>query len=262
MIDLNYIYNFYSNELRLNPNFSKHIVKEYVQLMVLDYMSTKPYIKKLAFIGGTNLRLVKGIDRWSKDCDFDCKDMDQHEFMKMTDDVVTFLKRSGLNAVVKDKDTSRLTAFRRSIYFPQFLFELGLTGHKDERFLLKIEAQNQGVAYETQTAIIKRCGFFFQIPVSPDSVLLSMKLSALLARGKGRDFYDTMFLMSLTEPDYNFLNSRTGIANLKDLKLAISNMLAQTDLTIKKRDFEHLLFNQQNSEKILLFPQFIANTGS
>ena len=28
---------------------------------------------KIFFIGGTNLRLVKGIDRFSEDLDFDCK---------------------------------------------------------------------------------------------------------------------------------------------------------------------------------------------
>ncbi|MCK9626641.1 MAG: nucleotidyl transferase AbiEii/AbiGii toxin family protein [Bacteroidales bacterium] len=29
----------------------------------------------MTFIGGTNLRFVKGIDRFSEDLDFDCKDL-------------------------------------------------------------------------------------------------------------------------------------------------------------------------------------------
>lgn len=43
------------------------MLKEYVQLLILDYLSASMYVKKkFTFIGGTNLRLVKGIDRFSK----------------------------------------------------------------------------------------------------------------------------------------------------------------------------------------------------
>lgn len=259
MIDLNYIYGFFPSQLRDNPAYAKHIVKEYIQLMVLDYLSTTPHIKKLAFIGGTNLRLVKGIDRWSEDLDFDCRDMSEEQFMEMTDGVVEFLKRSGLNAEPRDKTNPRLSAFRRNIYFPQLLFDLKLTGHRDERFLLKIKAQDQGVGYETRIANVRGCGFFFPLPVPPDNVLLSMKLSALLTRAKGRDFYDTMFLMSQTSPDYDFLKARCGIGSLPELKEAIGKLLSTVDLNIKKKDFVHLLFNNLNNDKILHFADFIES---
>ena len=54
-----------------NAVFQKHIVKEYVQLLILDYLSATEHIRKMTFIGGTNLRLAKGIDRFSEDLDFD-----------------------------------------------------------------------------------------------------------------------------------------------------------------------------------------------
>jgi len=257
MIDLSYINGFFPPQIAGNANFQKHILKEYVQLMVLDYLATSSYISKLAFIGGTNLRLIKGIDRFSEDLDFDCKDMTDVEFKEMTDGVVTFLQRSGINVEARDKTNLKLTAFRRSIYFPQFLFELGLTGHRDERFLLKIEAQDQGVSYPIEMKHVQRCGFFFSLPAPPDSVLLSMKLSALLARAKGRDFYDTMFLMQQTKPSYDFLSTRVGISTAEELKKAIIAQLQSTDLSIKKRDFEHLLFNSNAGDKILMFTEFI-----
>ena len=80
-----------------------------------------------------------------------------------------------------------------------------------------------------------------------------MKLSALLARAKGRDFYDTMFLMQLAKPSYDFLRERVGIATPEQLKLALEEKLAATDLKIKMRDFEHLLFDTHAAEKILRF---------
>jgi len=259
MIDLNYINSFFPPQIAGNANFQKHILKEYVQLMVLDYLATSPYISKLAFIGGTNLRLIKGIDRFSEDLDFDCKGMTDEEFKEMTDGVVTFLQRSGINVEARDKANPKLAAFRRSIYFPEFLFELGLTGHRDERFLLKIEAQDQGVNYPIEMKHVQRCGFFFSLPTPPDSVLLSMKLSALLERAKGRDFYDTMFLMQQTKPSYEFLSARMGISTEEELKSALLDKLKSTDLNIKKRDFEHLLFNSNAGEKILMFPKFIEH---
>lgn len=95
------------------------------------------------------------------------------------------------------------------------------------------------------------------MPVPPDGVLLSMKIAALLSRAKGRDFYDTMFLMSQTVPDYGFLKSRAGLGDLSEMKSAANKLLENVDLSIKRRDFEHLLFNSENSEKILRFPEFI-----
>lgn len=257
MIDLKYIDGFFPEPLRANPAFSRHIIKEYIQLMVLDYLSATPYIKKMAFIGGTNLRLVKGIDRFSEDLDFDVRGMSEQEFMNMTDDILSFLRRSGLNVEARDKQNARLSAFRRNIYFPQLLFDLQLTGHKEERFLLKIEAQDQGVPYEPKMVNVSGCGFFFPLPVPPDDILLSMKLSALLTRAKGRDFYDVMFLFSQTEPNYAFLEKKACIGNLAQLKAALHETLAKTDLNVRKRDFGHLLFSERNAERILRFGDFI-----
>lgn len=258
MIDLNYIYGFYPPQIASNASFQKHLLKEYIQLMVLDLLASSPYIQKLAFIGGTNLRLIKGIDRFSEDLDFDCKLLPEKEFIQMTDEIITFLRHAGLNVEVRDKANAKLTAYRRNIYFPELLFELGLTGHKEERFLLKIETQDQGIEYPIEMKYVQRCGFFFSLPTPPDSVLLAMKLAALLSRAKGRDFYDTMFLMQQTAPSYPFLAQRVGISTPEQLVEALKEKLKHTDLTIKKRDFDHLLFDIHSAEKILQFPQFVA----
>jgi len=61
--------------------------------------------------------------------------------------------------------------------------------------------------------------FFFLFPVPPDDVLCAMKLSALLSRAKGRDFYDALFLLSLTKPNYDYLSKKQDIHNLTELKV-------------------------------------------
>jgi len=260
MVDLNLIKNYFPEQIRNNTLLGKSMIKEYVQLLILDYLSTTKYIRKLIFIGGTNLRLVKGIDRFSEDLDFDCKEINKEEFLQMSDDVMHFLKRNGYKVESKDKKSPKLTAFRRNIYFPEFLFDIGLSGHRDERFLIKIEAQDQVVTYIPEIKNIKGCGFYFPFPVPPDAVLCAMKATALLERGKGRDFYDLMFLLGQTKPDYDFLEKRTGIKNAAEFKSEVKNRLKNTDLKIKTKDFEHLLFNKENNKRILRFEEFFEET--
>jgi predicted nucleotidyltransferase component of viral defense system len=259
MISIDQIKNFYPASMSGNAGILKHILKEYVQLLVLDYLSATPHVRKMTFIGGTNLRLVKGIDRFSEDLDFDCKNLSEEEFVGMSGDVLVFLQRNGFKVEARDKDKSRLTAFRRSLHFPELLFELGLSGHKDERFMLKIESQDQGIPYEPTLGFIKGCGLFFSFPVPSDGVLCAMKIAAMLNRGKGRDYYDVMFLLAQTPPDYRFLAARCGIHDLPELKAAVETSLQSVDLSQKRKDFEHLLFHRDNSQRILHFREFIQS---
>lgn len=258
MIDLGYIRSFFSPTIAQQSRFDRYMLKEYLQLMILDHLSTTPYINKVSFIGGTNLRLIQGIDRFSEDLDFDCKDLEEEEFIAMTDSVVSYLNQNNINVETRDRPNPNLTAYRRNLYFPQMLFDLGLTGHRDERLLLKVEAQDQGVNYNPEIATVNRMGFFFNIQVPPLDVLCAMKFAAILARGKGRDFYDTIFLLSKTKPNIDFLRERSSVDSIDALKSAVMDRLKDIDLNQKKRDFVHLLFNESNAERILLFNNIIS----
>jgi predicted nucleotidyltransferase component of viral defense system len=257
MIDLPQIKNYFPAEWRENIGFQKYMLKEYVQLLILDFLSTSTYLKKIAFIGGTNLRLVKGIDRFSEDLDFDCKDFSQKEFLQMTDDILTFLARSGFCIETRDRQAEKLKAFRRNIYFPQLLFDLKLSAYKEERFLIKIESQDQQFSYKPEMKKVKRMGFFFPFPVPPDDVLCAMKISALLSRQKGRDFYDVMFLFGQTSPNWDYLTEKHKIHNRIELKEALMQTTKTTNLKMRSRDFEHLLLNKANGAKVLTFGDFI-----
>ena len=226
MLDLQNIRAFYPG-FPESPDTDIQLYKEYLELMVLDYLSSHSLIGKLTFIGGTALRLLRQIDRFSEDLDFDCKNLSQEEFASLTDDVVRFLRRNGLPAVAKEKESDALTAFRRTIQFPQLLYDLGLSPYREKKFVLKIEAQDQGVA---------------------------MKLSTILHRGKGRDFYDAMFLRSRSEPDMDYLSQREGIATGEQLRCRIMQVCDRTDFRLKAQDFKYLLFHPENSSRILDFP--------
>lgn len=261
MIDLQYIKGFYPPYIASNANFQKHIVKEYVELLSLEWLSNSKYADKLVFIGGTNLRLVHGIDRFSEDLDFDCNNLTESDFIEMTNKLIVYLQQQGFQAQAKEKDSSKLKAFRRSVYFPELLFTLQLSGHREERFLLKIEAQDQGIAYNVELAHIQRSGFSFPIPVPSIGVLLSMKLTALIKRQKGRDFYDVMFLWTRTTPNYEFLKQSCNIENSEQLMQTLCQVVDNTNINLKQKDFDHLLFTPTKSTQISDFLRFLSTSS-
>ena len=258
MIDLEQIKSFFPPTIARESRFGRYMLKEYLQLLMLDHLATTPYVNKLTFIGGTNLRLIHGIDRFSEDLDFDCKELSEQEFMAMTDDLVQYLRQNNFEVETRDKANPRLTAYRRNLYFPQMLFNLGLTGHREERFLLKVEAQDQGMQYKPEVASVNKMGFFFNIQVPPPDVLCAMKFCAIMSRQKGRDFYDAIFLLSKTKPNMDFLKARTGISSMEELKATVAEKLREVDMEMKCRDFVHLLFNERNADRIRQFPEVVA----
>ena len=259
MIHIEQIKRYFPPKLQNNASFHKYMLKEYLQLLILEYLSSTEHIRKLTFIGGTNLRLIKGLDRFSEDLDFDCSGLSEEEFNTIARKVLRFLQKSGWNAEIKESKKDNLQAFRCNLHFPNLLFDLGLSVHKEARFLIKLESQDQQINYKNILVNIKGCGLYFPFPVPPDEVMCSMKIAAMLNRQKGRDFYDVMFLLSQTQPDYTFLEQKCGIKDLDQLKEETSRVLEKIDLNQKKRDFEHLLFDKKNSDRILRFREFLKD---
>ncbi len=257
MINIEQIKKYFPPALQNNSIYYKYMLKEYLQLLILDFLSSTSYIKKIVFIGGTYLRLVMGIDRFSEDIDFDCKDLTKDEFHELCNDVANHLRKNGYKVELKKDENENLKAFREGIYFPEFLFQIGFSAHRDAKFLIKIEAQDQGVDYNVNIDFIKGCGFFFPFSMPPVSTICSMKIAALINRQKGRDFYDVLFLLSLAEPDYSFLSAKCGIHNPVELKGQLNDILLKIDMNSKIKDFQHLLFNSENGKKILYFNNFI-----
>jgi len=86
---------------------------------------------------------------------------------------------------------------------------------------------------------------FTQIFAPSPDILLSMKTGAVLERGKGRDYYDFIFLSGLTDPDFGYLDMKFGITHHDQLYERILD------------DFEKLVFDPEETRKVLLFKEYI-----
>jgi predicted nucleotidyltransferase component of viral defense system len=262
MIELDSIYDLFDPAVGGQDALMPYMVKAFIHCQILEFLSHNPHVSKLSLIGGTNLRLVGGIDRFSEDLDFDCNGMSGSEFLSMTDSVVQYLSRCGYRVESVRKERQPATGSVRSLYFPHLRFSGDVDeGYRDAVFTVKIRGREPACAYDTQPVFIKSMGYFFPFPAPPMEILTAMKLSALLSRAKGRDFYDALFLMQRSEPSYAFLEEAHGIGTKEQLKASLLALVDRTDLKRKRQDFEHLLFDKRQSGNILFFGQFIEEWG-
>ncbi|MGM0529670.1 MAG: nucleotidyl transferase AbiEii/AbiGii toxin family protein [Bacteroidota bacterium] len=258
MIGFNEIKNFFADSIRRNPSYNEYMLKEYFHYRMLDIMFSGEYASKLSFIGGTNLRILHHINRFSEDLDFDCFNLSRDEFMSLTDKVIARLKQEGIKVEAEDKERDRkLKAFRRNIIFPGLLFDLGLTGHREKKLLVKIECEPHNYKYEPEKPIIQKFNVFTRIFAPSPDILLSMKTGAVLERGKGRDYYDFIFLSGMTDPNFGYLNDKFEITNKTQLYKRILKSCEKTDFGKKSRDFEKLVLDQAEIKKVLLFRDYI-----
>ena len=218
------------------------------------------FASKLSFIGGTSLRILHQIQRFSEDLDFDCFQLSREELIQFTDMVIARLRNEGIKVEAEDKEKDlKIAAFRRNIIFPGLLFESGFTGHREKKLIIKIECEPHHYTYEPAKPLIQKFNVFTQIFAPSPAILLSMKTGAVLERGKGRDYYDFIFLSGITDPDFGYLESKFGITNQTQLYEKILETIETTDFEIKSRDFEKLVFDTAETKKVLLFKEYIRH---
>jgi predicted nucleotidyltransferase component of viral defense system len=260
MISFDEIKSFFADSLRRNPSHFEYMLKEYFHYRMLDIIFSGEYASKLSFIGGTNLRILHHIQRFSEDLDFDCFHLSREEFFQLTDKVIAKLSEEGINVEAEDKEKDlKIAAFRRNVIFPGLMFELGLTGHREKKLLIKIECEPHHYIYEPAKPIIQKFNVFTQIFAPSPDILLSMKTGAVLERGKGRDYYDFIFLSGLTDPDFGYLDMKFGITHLAQLYERILESCETTDFENKSRDFEKLVLDPEETRKVLLFREYIQH---
>ena len=118
---------------------------------------------------------------------------------------------------------------------------------------------NQIEQFYPDNVFLNKFDIFTQIYVTPPDILLAQKIFALLnrKRAKGRDFYDVIFLLQKTKPNYDYLKQKTGLTNSQSLKKEILDYIKDLDLKKLAKDVEPFLFQPLDSKRIYLFADYI-----
>lgn len=253
MLDLSQIEQHYPKYLR---QFKRNILREYLQYKILEVVFNSKLSSKLSFMGGTALRIIHKNSRFSEDLDFDNFGLNKNEFENLSIEIEKGLNRQGFDV---EKRNVFKDAFHCHIKFNRLLFENKLSNLESEKILIQIDTEPQNFKYKPERIILNEFDVFTLIFLTPADILLSQKIFAVLnrKRPKGRDFFDVIFLLQNTKPNYNYLNQMININNGSDLKNRMISFSEKLNLKSIVKDVEPFLFNPENSKKIELFADYI-----
>lgn len=255
MLSLQEIEKYYPDNLKI---FKRNILREYLQYKILQIIFDSEYGGKLVFLGGTALRIVYNNTRFSEDLDFDNFNLSKSEFDGISKTVKNKLELEGYQVEVRNVFKG---AFRCYVRIPRLLFDSKLSGYEEEKILIQLDTAPHGFLYDPERSILNKFDVFTEIMVAPPDVILSQKIYAIFNRKalKGRDFYDTTFLLSKTKPNYAYLKQKMNINNPKELKNKLLNFSDKVDFKKLAEDVEPFLFVPADSKKVTLFREYIKN---
>ncbi|MCX7927607.1 MAG: nucleotidyl transferase AbiEii/AbiGii toxin family protein [Candidatus Omnitrophica bacterium] len=253
MIELKALESFFPPQMR---QFKRNILREYLQYKILAVIFGAQFSHTLAFMGGTAIHIVHGSSRFSEDLDFDNRGLGKSDFKALVNSILRTLSLEGFRL---ESSVSFRGAFSADIKITGLLYELGLSGHTQEKIVVKLDAEPQDFRYQPRRVIINKFDVVAGIAVVPEDILLAQKLYAIIKRKRpmGRDFYDAMFLAGKTKPNYGYLKKKVNIADVGALKEALRKRCVHLDFKQLSRDVAPFVFVPGDAKKIELFTEFI-----
>lgn len=226
---------FNSREDKLN------FAREFLQELILQIIDRKGYFKNLAFVGGTALRTIYDLPRFSEDLDFSLVNPKGFTLKRMLAAIKRELELSGF--AVEEAPGKEKTVQSDFIKFKGLPYDLGLSEHKNEKLFVKLEIDAlPPPGFVTEIVMINK-NFLFKVRCYEPASLFAGKLHAVLFRkyAKGRDYYDLLWFMTRKIPvNYELLSNAVVQTEKKSFSMdpeALNRLLAAK---IDKADFGHI----------------------
>lgn len=177
-----------------------NILREYLQALVLRSFYESEAFRCVAFVGGTALRFLHGLPRFSEDLDFSLIVPEGYAGQAWMAKVKRDLALAGFTPEVTWNDHK--TVHTGWVRLSGLLREAGLSPLADEKLAIKVEVDTrppEGGRCERQI-VTRHLSFLLQYHDLPS--LMAGKLHALMTRRypKGRDWYDLMWYRSQRPP--------------------------------------------------------------
>ena len=179
------------------PGGERLLVREALQAEILTALQRLGAMIPLAFHGGTALRFLYAIPRFSEDLDFALERMDRgYDFRAYLKAIRADLERQGYEIEIKLND--RKIVHKAFVRFPGLLFDLGLSPHRSEALAIKLEVDTRPPQGATLDTTLIRRHRTLQLQHHDRASLFAGKIHAVLQRSytKGRDLYDLLWYLS------------------------------------------------------------------
>lgn len=187
-------------EKKETRNEKLNILREYLQALILRILQTNKAFQKIAFIGGTALRILHGLPRFSEDLDFSLIETNGYCFEELLKKLKNELASAGY--IVSVSYNIEKTVNSAFIKFETLLFEAEISGHKSQKLAIKLEVDTKPP--EGANTITTPVLVYFPVAVKSFDMpsLFAGKCHAILSRKytKGRDFFDLGWYLTLKPP--------------------------------------------------------------
>ena len=244
-----------AKELGLPAAKSRAILREYLQTIILNSIYKSSFAPSLFFVGGTALRLVYNLPRFSEDLDFNTPALDQDDFTKLLERVETALSLEGFSPVLSSK--RRATLLIATLNFPGVMREYGIMNSRGGDMLIKLEVNKPAWPLSTESHVVSRYGYNFSAIVMSKGALLSEKLAALLSRRRGRYIYDLLFMLRKKFPfDTGVLYANNIQGDPRKLIQTYLSGISDQELRRLAEQVKPFLFKADDIELILKAPQY------
>ena len=210
--------------LKIPSHKNRALIREYLQSKIIYYLYGMVEAKRLSFIGGTSLRLLRDLDRFSEDLDFDNLGLSFSQIKNLFLKVKNVLEKEGFEIVYKMKKTDNSGI--GDMKFKNLLFNLGISPHKEENLAIKIIYTTPKIKPETEVPILNRFGLVQAVVSNTLEFLLSQKMRAILARKdpQPRDFYDVVWFLSHRIQPSPKLFLEMGVRSKEELFLKLNRV--------------------------------------
>lgn len=172
------------------------VIREFLQSKFISILYGFSKATKLSFVGGTSLRLLRDLPRFSEDLDFDNLGLSGDEIGVLVSDVVKRFDSEGIKTELKTSIKEYKTYFE--LRFPDLLHQLGISTNPKEKVMIKVDYANLWKGQVTEGVLFNRYGFIASVLTNTMDQLLVQKLTAYAKRPRtqARDLYDIVWLYS------------------------------------------------------------------
>ncbi len=203
------------------PAQAMNILREFLQALVLRSLHESEAFTKLAFVGGTALRFIHGVPRFSEDLDFSLEQSAGYEPESWMRKVKRDLELAGLDVSINWNAKS--TVHKAWLKWEGILREAGLSPHAGQKLAIKMEIDTRppaGAVCERRVVTRHR---LLALNLHNLPSLMAGKTHAIITRSypKGRDWYDLLWYLGhrpVVEPNpvqlQNALDQTQGIGAL------------------------------------------------
>lgn len=226
------------------------ILREYLQVIILNSIYRHKSGKNLYFTGGTALRYFYNMPRFSEDLDFDLVGLKFEEFKGILEYVKKGLEKEGFSPLVISEKRGKL--YISEFYFKDLMKLYNITDKRGLDIMVKIEAYKPSWDLYSESSVLSMYGYNFSSVLLDKGLLFAEKLCALLNRRRGRDIYDTLFMLKKKFPiNKNVLTANKIKGIPKDIILEHLRSLSDKELRFLANQVKPFLFKEDDITLIL-----------